>query len=173
MDLNNLNLSPALLAALYPSSLVEDEAAPAIVAAAPDSPQPSATPAWKSLGNNQQQILITVSYSGTTYLPDAALNLLTSMLTACKLSLGDVAIVNLQHYDNISGKEIISHFKSKRVLLFGMDPISFGLPVSFPTFQVQTVANTTYLYSPALDDIIDDKLAKSKLWVCLQRIFSI
>lgn len=177
MGMNNMELSPAVLAALYSSHLIDtgEEILPAIAPAvipekktvnAPENP-------WKSLGNNKQNILIVVRYEDSPYLPDTELTLLTNMLSACKLSLGDVAIINLQHYRGISGKDILIHFKSKRAILFGIEPSEFGLPVSFPVFQVQNVANATFLYSPDLEKIGADKLAKSKLWVCLQRLFSI
>lgn len=175
MSLNNLELSPALLAGLYSSSLIDTDQQEPVASIGPAiiSIEKPSVPEWKSLGNNQQQILIVVDYANLGFLPDNDLNLLTNMLSACKLGLGDVAIINLQQYTGVEGKTITTHFKSKRVLLFGIDPISFGLPVNFPLFQVQAVANTVYLYSPALDTIIDDKLAKSKLWVCLQKVFGL
>ena len=46
------------------------------------------TESWKSLGNNQKNILIVVNYGNAVHLPDEELSFLTSMLAACKLSLG-------------------------------------------------------------------------------------
>ena len=128
---------------------------------------------FKFLGNNQKNILIVVSYAAVPHLPDEELGFLTKMLEACKLSLGDVAIVNHHNYPGTVAKDYLGYFESKIVFLFGIDPLSFGLPVSFPAYQVQAVAKTNYLFTPPLEERIADPLFKSKLWVSLKRIFGI
>jgi hypothetical protein len=183
MGLNNIELTAASLADLYSSSLVQmGDLTPAPVlqpevTAIVQEKIPSLSAAernnWKSLGNNQQQILIVVDYSSAVHLPDEELSFLTNMLTACKLSLGDVAIVNMNNYKSANGNEILAYFNSKKVLLLGIEPLAFGLPVNFPHFQVQAVAASTYLFAPVLEEIRTDKLLKSKLWVSLQRIFDL
>lgn len=168
-ELNNIRLTPAIAAALYHHSLIDDEIhevaekKPAVIPVAGDE--------WKFLGANQQNILIAVSHSGITHLPDEDLDLLSSILKACKLGLADVAIINAHNYPQHTYKEYLDQFNSKIVLLFGMDPVSFGLPVDFPHFQVQSFAKTTFLYSPPLAEY--DKLLKSKLWVSLKTIFKL
>jgi len=127
----------------------------------------------KSLGGNQKNILIVVKNEKVTYLADEDLEFLTNILKACKLSLDDVAIVNT-HINPIQGyKEYLKTWNSKIVLLFGVNPVSFDLPVNFPEFQVQSLTNTQFLYSPSLSECRTDKLLKSKLWVSLQRIFGL
>src|SRR5690242_1891444 len=104
MGLNDIELSPAILAAMYKSLLVESEPDELKQFEPPKNPAPPApsveqsAPTWKQLGNNQKQILIVVRYEDSPILPDTALNLLTNMLNACKLSLDDVAIVNFHNY---------------------------------------------------------------------------
>ena len=180
MGLNDLHLSPAVLFRLYPASLVNTEK----TVVQPDALSEDVTktkietekqtvPAWKFLGSNQQKILIVVDYNDAVHLPDEELSFLTSMLAACKLSLGDVAIINRKNYEGIFYKEILTHFQSKIVFLFGVEPAEFGLPVSFPYFQVQSVAKCTFLYTPALEERHTDTLLKSKLWVSLRSIFGI
>jgi hypothetical protein len=127
----------------------------------------------KSLGGNQKNILIVVKNDNITYLPDEDLEFLTNILKACKLSLEDVAIVNTNNNPDEGYKEYLKNWSSKIVLLFGVSPVSFDLPVSFPEFQVQSLTNTKFLYSPALSECRTDKLLKSKLWVSLQRIFGL
>jgi hypothetical protein len=184
MGLNNIELTAASLADLYPTSLVQmgDTATtlvPRVEATViAEEKKSSVLPAieennWKSLGDNQQRILIVVDYSTAVHLPDEELAFLTTMLTACKLNLGDVAIINMKNYKMQSGNDILAHFTSKTVLLLGIEPLAFGLPVSFPHFQVQAVAASTYLFAPVLEEIRTDKLLKSKLWVSLQRIFDL
>jgi len=154
------------------SGPTEEKIRPAkIKPAVPADPLP--TSGMKSLGSNHQHILILVNYPDAPILPDDELAFLTKMLEACKLSLADVAIVNRHNYPTATPKDYLNQFNSKTVFLFGMDPLSFGLPVSFPAFQVQAVAKTKYLFTPPLEERLKDPLFKSKLWVSLQRIFGI
>ncbi|HEX2846958.1 MAG TPA: hypothetical protein VHN59_10450 [Chitinophagaceae bacterium] len=179
MGLNDIELPASVLASLYPSVLVAgDDTVPS-----PPVPVPAPTvskgapttnetePKWKFLGNNQRNILIVVDHNNLLHLPDEDLTFLTNMLTACKLGLGDIALLNFDHYRETGGPAILKHFKSRTVLLFGLEPVNFGLPVSFPPFQVQNVTNVQYLFAPALTELSGDKLLKSKLWVCLQKMF--
>lgn len=181
MGLNNITLPASLITNLYPNSLVAGSPIPeetASVAAPkePDSTASTEAPAetgWKSLGNNLRNILVVVKYPDILHLPDEDLSFLTNMLTACKLGLGDIALVNYEHYQQKGGAAITQHFKSRTVLLFGVEPSTFGLPVSFPAFQVQALVNVQYLFAPALGSLAGNKPDKSKLWSCLQKIFSI
>jgi len=182
MSLNDLQLSPEIIARLYPSSLIITDTSEVVPSPIPKPSvaeiqkkvsEDTVSSAWKSLGNNQQKILIVVNYADVVHLPDEELNFLTSMLSACKLSLDDVAIINHNSYKETGYKNILSHFQSSIVLLFGIDPLVFGLPVGFPPFQVQTVAGCKFLYSPSLEINRSNKLIKSKLWVSLRSIFGI
>jgi hypothetical protein len=173
MELNNIHLPASVIADLYRSSLIDTnpDANETVLKTAPVSaPVPGQ---WKYIGDNKKNILIAVSYSDVVHLPDEELSFLTGMLTACKLSLADVAIVNLINYKEKTYKEIIGYFKSRIVFLFGTNPVDFGLPVSFPNFQLQPFANATFLFTPELKEVKNDELLKSKLWVCLRRIFAI
>ena len=98
-------------------------------------------------------------------------NFLNDILAACKLNLKNVALEISGN--NASYKDLTTRYKCKNVFLFGIEPASFGLPMNFPHFQSQTFAGISYLYSPPLSELMDDKLLKSKLWVTLKKIFGI
>lgn len=178
MDLNNIQLPASVIADLYRSTLVDtnttdtnesfSKSEPNIII-----PNNLTNNEWKHLGENKKNILIVVDYADAVYLPDEELSFLTNMLSACKLSLADVAISNRNNYKEIEYKELLSHFKSRVVFLFGIEPVSFGLPVSFPHYQIQPFAKATFLFAPSLEEHKKDELLKSKLWVCLRRIFAI
>lgn len=181
MGLNDLQLSPEIIARLYPFSLISPESAEPIQICKQDDiapvkktkSEPAFEAALKSLGNSHKNILIVVNYPELVHLPDEELSFLTNILAACKLSLDDVAIINQNNYKDIACKDLLVHFQSKTVFLFGVDPLVFGLPVSFPHFQVQNVAGCTFLFAPSLEENRTDKLIKSKLWVSLRSIFGI
>lgn len=162
MDINSINLTPQLTAALYTNTLVET--------AYDTTPQP---PAINYLGNNQKHILIVTANAPEAFLTDNELAFLTNILAACKLSMADVAIVNKAQYTVADYAEVLDLLQSKTVILFGVDPLAFGLPINFPHFQLQSFHQHIYLYAPALKEIEQDKGLKGKLWSSLKNLFGI
>jgi hypothetical protein len=130
----------------------------------------------KFLGNNLKKITMVVQHPENVYLPERHLEFLTKILGACKLNIGDVAIVNAAS-QNVDNNILISNLQPKLVILFGVDPANIKLPLSFPQFKLQDFANCTYLYVPSLDGLNieseEAKLLKTKLWVCLKTIFDV
>lgn len=180
MNLNTLKLPLSLVADLYPKSLVITEAdGDSLPLPLADIVQPAIEraplepPSIAFLGENKQGILVLVRYAHSPFLPAEELAFLSNMLTACKLELADVAIINLANRADTSYKEILQSLKGTVFLLFGTDPATLNLPISFPQFQVQTFSGYTFLSTPPLDQIREDKMLKSKLWVCLRRIFNV
>src|SRR4026209_1192208 len=112
MDLNHIELPLSLIADLYPKSLI-------------DTPQFTAKPQpisallgehekkdkWKFIGNNQKNILVMVNHESVLHIPDKEIDLLTTMLSACHLSLEDVVIVNRNNHLQEGYKEMLDHFK--------------------------------------------------------------
>lgn len=179
MNIDKILLPPSLIAGLYPDSLIDpgkNEHINRVESTLPVSPsnanKDSGT-TFKSLGNNKKNILVLVKNAETVFLPDNELTFLTGILNACKLTLDDVAILNIHHYPGVPDLALSNFFKSKIVLLFSVEPLSLGLPLDFPQFQIQPFSNKTFLFSPSLKELEDDKILKSKLWVCLKRIFNL
>src|SRR5665213_1379042 len=60
----------------------------------------------KSLGDNQKQILFLFSNSASAFLLEEEMELLTNLITACKLSMADIALVNFnsnkKKYENFN-----------------------------------------------------------------------
>lgn len=174
MDINHINLPGSLVEEFYHSSLIlPDENLVNQQLTVSSENKSEKDQEWKSLGENKKNILIVTSYSEVVHLPDLELDFLTGILSACKLSMADVAVVNINHYKNANYKELVTFFKSKIVLLFDVDPVSFGLPMNFPHYQIQPFAGNSFLYSPSLKELESDKVLKSKLWVCLKRLFNL
>jgi DNA polymerase III psi subunit len=167
MDLNHIELPASTVAELYRSSLVipAEKKADAPTEVAP------AIPKW--LGTNKKNVLILVRHEDAIHLPDSDLELLTSILTACKLSLEDVAILNLFSLGSFDYKKAQQLFKPLQVVLFGIEPASIGLPLSFPHFQVQQFQQTSYLFSPTLSLTGSDRALKTALWQSLKLLFKL
>ncbi len=187
MDINHIQLNPAALAGLYKDHLVDAGGMPARLAKpvteitvsviptqAPPSKAPSASiTSIKSLGSNERKVLLLVNHTEIVFLPDEELKFLTGILAACKLSMADVALVNLAGTDGIGYNELLTQFSSNKVLLFGIEPSSIGLPMSFPAFQLQAFNGTTYHWSPDLSRMENDRTLKAQLWNNLKKLFNI
>ena len=173
-DLNHIKLPDSVVADLYRSSLIDMDETP-VNKALDDNTEtrPVTDSVWKWLGENKKNVLIIVNYQDAVHLPDDDLSFLTGIIGACKLSMADVAIFNLHNHPQASYKELVAFFKSRIVLLFAVEPASFGLPMSFPHFQIQPFAGNSFLFSPSLKELENDKVLKSKLWVCLKRLFNL
>ncbi len=167
MDLNKLELTSFTLSEWYRHSLViPDSKKPSEAAAAPKQ-------GAKWLGNNRKHILLAVNNSDTVHLPDKDLEFLTSILSACRLSLEDVTILNIQNFPGAGYKELTGQFGSTQVLLFGMEPAELGLPMNFPPFQNQAFNKVHYLHAPSLARLAENRQLKSELWAALKKIFNI
>jgi hypothetical protein len=163
MSLNNIQLSRQQLTEMYSSVLVETE----VIKTAP----PKAVS--KYLGKNNLNILIMVKEENLPFLTDEHLNFLTNILSACKLSLADIALVNVNSLEPSEISETIQELNGQKIISFGIDPIQMGLPVQFPFYQIQRLDNRTYIHSPELAVIEKDKSQKQNLWMSLKTLFGI
>lgn len=167
MSLNNLQLTPAEITTLYKNSLVD------IPDAGNKQNKLGKEIAWKYLGENKKNVLVILDYKDVVHIPDKQLFFLTKLLAACHLNLGDTAILNIHNYKEAGIENLISFFKPKVALLFGVSPAEVEMPLLFPLFQVQAYKNASYLYSPSLEEIEQDKNLKTSLWACLKKIFNL
>ncbi len=161
MSLNNITLSTLLLTDLYPDVLIESYATHV-----PEKPAPDYT--WKS----KKRILIIVSKGNTNIISEFELNFLNNILLACKLSLAKVAIINWPIAETSYAK-FLETLESEIILLLNIDPISFGLPINFPQFQIQAHNKRIYLHAPSLLEIENNIDLKKQLWASLKLLFSV
>ena len=162
MSINDIKLNPQLLSELYEKSLIESSGS-----------KTREEPQLKFLGDNKKNVLIVVKNNLLPFLSDNDLQFLTTILNACKLSLADVAIINLENTGEIQFENVVLKLKSSSVLLFDVTPSDINLPINFPHFQVQHFNNHTYLYSPSFTELEQDKKLKSALWQSLKNLFKI
>lgn len=125
------------------------------------------------LGENKKNIIILIEDKNSTYLPDDDLRFLIDILTACNLSMQDVALVNIAKNEGISYQNIQEFFKPDIIICMGVEPDKLAFPLSFPAYQVQQYNQQQYLISPDLKKLSADKKEKLQLWNCLKKIFSI
>ncbi len=97
--------------------------------------------------------------------------LLQAILNACKLNLNETAVFSRSVLNQNNLKELIEKHQPKKIILFGVDPASIGLPIHFPVFQIQAYQNIQYLHAPPLSELESDKQLKIQLWQKLKQLF--
>jgi DNA polymerase III psi subunit len=170
MSLNDIKLTPGIIANLYASVLV---ATPTAKTAEKEINSTSPPQPVKSLGLHKKKVCVLVKEPGAVYLKEEQLNYLTRILSACKLTLEDIALLNVEHVFPIDYKKIQHDFPSTTCLLFGLSPATLELPVDFPAFQLQSVEGCTYLHGPTLDELEPNKADREKLWQSLKKHFNV
>jgi DNA polymerase III psi subunit len=165
MSLDNIQLTPLLIEKLYSKSLVDLNTT---MATAPKR----ANEGFNFLGNNEKNILIVINEPETVYLQDNDLNLLIGILTACKLSLADIALLNFDKNKHADYSSLNNTLHPSTIILFGTEPVLLDFPLNFPHFQLQPYNGQHYLAAPALKNIGADVGLKKQLWLALQKHFN-
>ena len=102
--------------------------------------------------------------------------LLTSILNACRLTIADIALVNLGN-QKASLHQILNNLPSKFVIAFEVD--SKALKIKLPTnfYKLTPLGESNLLFSKSLSSMqgMDStaKQEKAKLWAVLKQIFQL
>lgn len=155
-------------------------AIPVIEKPAPEKPKvnnPVIEPgkAW-FLGNNGKQITVMVKEDAVPYINDKHLQFLSNVLSACKLNIGDIALVNYKNFP-LGYDELKTRSNPKIILAFDISPKELKLPFTIPAYQVQDYAQCRFLFAPSLSLMEGDhagaKAEKTKLWNSLKILFQL
>lgn len=164
MSLEHYQLTPFIITELYRNVLIDNELHQ------PVSDKNASLP-FSYLGKNEKNILIIVSEKEATFLPDDMLQFLVGILSACKLSLADVALTNETVNPGLDYQKLQDIFKPRVIIFFGVDPVTLSFPLSFPQYQLQSYNRQTYLSAPSLQILANNIDEKKKLWASLQKLF--
>lgn len=170
-----VQLPDFLIADLYKHSIVLAGDEPVTEKIQPAKQQPAADRKW-FLGSNLRKITLLVNDPNAVYLDDEALQFLSSILGACKLNLGDVAIVN-HHNDPVDYLFLNKELAPAHLIFFGVTAQQVKLPFSVPHYQVQPYDGKQFLLAPSLNlmlgNTVEAKMEKSKLWLSLKKMFNL
>ncbi len=165
MSLDKIRLSETITTALYKDVLVDAKTITNNISTH-----------YKFLGNNQKRIIFVVHSRDAVFVPDRHLSFITKMLEACKMNIGDIAIVN-HAVSPVIIQQLKQQLQPQILVLFGLESVDIKLPFNFPQFKTQAYDGCTYLCVPSLNELDtetnESKILKSKLWVCLRQIFEI
>lgn len=164
MSLDQFQLPPLVAGELYKNVLVELDKNI-------NMPKPLETSAIAYLGNYRKRILVIVDQENATFLEDKDLAFFIDIITACKLSLDDVGVVNFSSSPGLNYKRIQDSLQPSVILCLGVEPSALKFPLEFPHYQVQAYNHQSYLVAPSLQKLAADKGEKLLLWGCLKKLF--
>ena len=134
-----------------------------------------ATP-LKYLGDHSKKIVVIVNDPASVYLNEPDFILLTSILNACRLTIADIALINLGN-QKASLHQILNNLPSTLVIAFEVD--SKALKIKLPTnlYKLTPLGESNLLFSKSLSSMqgMDQnaKQEKAKLWAVLKQIFQL
>lgn len=157
-------------------SKAETKNVPIVSDADSNTPTSYETGPIKFLGEHLKQVTIIVKDELAVYLNENDLTLLSSILSACKLTLADVALINIAQ-QKLSLHEILNVLPSKLVMIF--DVSSTTLKIKLPTTLYKSIqlGDTYLLFSNSLSLMqggdSSAKIEKGKLWTILKQLFQL
>lgn len=130
----------------------------------------------KFLGEHQKKILVLVQDPDAVHLNERAFDLLTSILNACKLTIADIALINVAN-KNFSLHQILTQVPSEFVFVFDINPTQLKIKLPTKLYTPILLGETQLLFSNNLSQMqgIDQasKIEKTKLWTALKLIFKL
>ncbi len=186
MSFQNIQLTDDQLAELYAKQLVVLEndvpakASPQPAAVAPPPPAPKNEPAVSTAkttasaqgitGKNKKQFVWLVEEHHYPYLDDADFQFLSDVLTACKMNMDDIALVNVA--SNRSAFDDLVHQLQPRYVIASAVQVD-ALPIQTADYNVQQQQGFQLVCTESLEAIRSDKTKKSKLWLALKQMLGL
>ena len=130
----------------------------------------------KYLGDHLKKIIVIVNDANAVHLNETDLGLLSSILNACKLTLADIALINIVQQP-LALHEILITLPSQFVI--GFDINSTQIKIKLPTtlYKPIELGETEILFSNSLQSMQgadqNAKIEKSKLWNALKILFKL
>jgi hypothetical protein len=191
MSLEIIQLPDFVLVELYKNSLVEMDEKPAggiqsfavakeleeekLQNGSEDLTTPTRAP-LKFLGENKKNVIVLVNEPKALIINENELEFLTKILTACRLTIADIAIVNTDKQE-VTFQILKEELQVAHLLMLGVEPSAIKLPFTIPHFQVQSYSDSKIVYTPNLSGMLtnneESRLQKSKLWVSLKTAFNL
>jgi hypothetical protein len=177
MGIDDLTLSPALVAALYPETLMvtKELSGDLDIANSGLTPDPGET-GFPFLGKNLQRCCFLVSYPDHEFIPEPQLAFLQKILTACKFSLDDIAIINTGQKQAEINK-LIKQFDPRIIFLWGTGLDVTGISRKLPDMTITAWQNISIVPVEKTGIMLKDNpegiALKRDLWICLKKLFNL
>ncbi len=130
----------------------------------------------KYLGDHHKKVLVIVEDANSVYLNETDFILLTSILNACKLTIADIALVNMGNQET-SLHQILETVPSLIIMCFAIEPKDLKIKLPNELYRVNELGESILFFSKALSSMqgtgIEAKQEKAKLWNLLKKLFDL
>ncbi len=130
----------------------------------------------KSLGEHNKKITVIVNDPNSVHLNEMDFILLTSILNACRLTIADIALINIGKQP-VGLHQILQELPSTLVLSFAVDATQLKVKLPSTLYKITQLGETNILFSNALSTMqgtgVEAKQEKAKLWTVLKKIFEL
>lgn len=177
MGINDLQLSPEMIAVLYPEILVTGcDPAPIGNPTGPGENHPLKIARYAYSGKNLRSICVLVSAPDDEFMQEEKLFFLQKILEACKCTLDDIALINT-HRQTPDMEKLKHQFEPVVIFLWGVLPEIPGLQNPLQDMAPALWENITILPVAQADLMSTDNAKaqelKRKLWTSLKKIFNL
>jgi hypothetical protein len=178
MGINNISLTPEIIAALYPETLsIESIPESGKRPDKPPLPDPNRDMAYPYLGKNLRSICFLVDNPDQEFMNDSQMNFIRKILIACKCSQDDIAIINIAHQE-VQLPELKSQLRPKMIFLWGVSPVQIGIrQQSLPELAISNIENIFIIpvFNPERmsNDSPEGIELKQRLWASLKKLFNL
>jgi hypothetical protein len=130
----------------------------------------------KYLGDHLKKIIVVVNDENAVHLNETDLGLLSSILNACKLTLADIALINIAQQP-LALHEMLITLPSQFVISFDINSAQIKIKLPTTLYKPIVLGDTKILFSNSLQSMQgadqNAKLEKSKLWNALKLLFKL
>jgi hypothetical protein len=170
MGINDLLLTPELIAILYPDSLISEKSGSVVMKEADPVKQAD----YPYLGANRSFICFLVNYPGHPFIPADALNFLEKIMKACKFTLDDIAIINTANQP-VEMADLRKQIGPMYLFLWGAAPAIVGKIDDFPDMQIADFDGIpvmrVLMVNAMTGENAEAQELKQKLWAQLKKLF--
>jgi len=132
-----------------------------------ESDNPDLLDILKEEGASKNELLVIVNEADLT---EENKKTLSQLLNAIKYNLEDSCMLSITKGQQFSINPYIKKHNIKKVLCFGVAPISMGLQIAAGAYRLIEMEEIKLVFSHTLADLNADKQKKIKLWNVIQGI---
>ncbi|MBX9784790.1 MAG: hypothetical protein K2X48_15990 [Chitinophagaceae bacterium] len=170
MALNDIQFSGQQLSELFTDQLTILSINAAKASVAENTIQKPGKKPVSFKGKNRKGMLWVVHQPDQAFLSDNDFEFLSQIITACKMNMDDIALVNIAA-EKTPITEIVNELSPKTIILCGIEYQQ--LPFKLDEYIITPNNNCDYFLCDELSDLRNDKAKKTKLWLALKALLQL
>lgn len=119
------------------------------------------------IGENNKYFLILIDDANNKEISPLHKETLLKIMGAKSLELRDLAVLNLNHYQNTNINELKDFFSCSKLVLFGINPQRINLP-SMGANKVENYLNIKLFSTFSIEEMINDVNKKKEFWAIMK-----